>query len=117
MNYIIDPMFFYLADICETIKIISLVLLILSGVALIFMAFFIFNEYAYYDEDDKEYKLLKKWTKIAGIVLAISLTLLLLVPREATLYKMQLAKLTTVENVDKTFEYIDKAVDKILEQK
>lgn len=49
--------------------------------------------------------------------MTISLTLLLFVPSEETLYKMQLAKLTTVENVDKTFEYIDKAVDKILEQK
>ena len=116
MNYIIDPMFFYLADICETIKIISLVLLILSGAALIFMAFFIFEECSYCN-NDREYKLLKRWTKIASIVLAISLTLLLLVPSEETLYKMQLAKLTTVENVDKTFEYIDKAVDKILEQK
>lgn len=117
MNYIINPMFFYLANICETIKVISLVLFIVSGVALIFMAFFIFNEYAYCDEDDKEYKLLKKWTKIVGIALTISLTLLLFVPSEETLYKMQLAKLTTIENVDKTFEYIDKAVDKILEQK
>lgn len=117
MNYIIDPMFFYLANICETIKIISLVLLILSGAALIFMAFFIFEEYSCYGEDDEDYKLLKKWTKIAGIVLTISLTLLLFVPSEEILYKMQLAKLTTVENVDKTFEYIDKAVDKILEQK
>lgn len=79
--------------------------------------FFIFEEYSCYGEDDEDYKLLKKWTKIAGIVLAISLTLLLFVPSEETLYKMQLAKLTTVENVDKTFEYIDKAVDKILEQK
>ena len=117
MNYIIDPMFFYLANICETIKFISLVLFTVSGVALIFMAFFIFDGYSYHDKDSKEYQLLKKWTKIAGIVLAISLTLLLFVPREETLYKMQLAKLTTVENVDKTFEYIDKAVDKILEQK
>lgn len=117
MNYIIDPMFFYLAGICETTKIISLVLFMVSGVALIFMAFFTFNEYACYGEDDEDYKLLKKWTKIAGIVLAISLTLLLFVPSEETLYKMQLAKLTTTENVDKIFEYIDKAVDKILEQK
>lgn len=116
MNYIIDPKFFYLADICETIKAISFVLSIVSGGILIFMAFLIYDEYSYYS-NDSEYKLLKKWTKIAGIVLAISLTLLLFVPREATLYKMQLAKLTTVENVDKTFEYIDKAVDKILEQK
>lgn len=63
MNYIINPMFFYLANICETIKVISLVLFIVSGVALIFMAFFIFNEYAYCDEDDKEYKLLKNGRK------------------------------------------------------
>ncbi len=116
MNYIIDPMFFYLADICETIKTISFVLSIVSGGALIFMTFLIYDECLYYNNDG-EYKLLKKWTKIAGIILAISLTLLLFVPREATLYKMQLAKLTTIENVDKTFEYIDKAVDKILEQK
>lgn len=116
MNYIINPMFFYLADICETIKVLSFILSLVSGAALIFMAFLIYEECSYCN-NDSEYKLLKRWIKIAGIVLAISLTLLLLVPREATLYKMQLAKLTTVENVDKTFEYIDKAVDKILEQK
>lgn len=116
MNYIINPMFFYLADICETIKVLSFILSLVSGAALIFMAFLIYDECSYCN-NDSEYKLLKRWTKIAGIILAISLTLLLLVPREATLYKMQLAKLTTVENVDKTFEYINKAVDKILEQK
>ena len=110
-------MFFYLAGICETIKAISIVLLLVSGVALIVIAFLIFEESSYHYEDSEDYKLLKKWAKIVGIVLTISLILLLFVPSEETLYKMQLAKLTTVENVDKTFEYIDKAVDKILEQK
>lgn len=114
MNYIIDPMFFYLADISEAIKFIALILSTVAGAIVI--AFSIkFHESDYATSEEK--RKLRRIIKIASFALVVSLTLFLLVPTKETLYKMQLAKLTTVENVDKTFEYIDKAVDKILEQK
>ena len=74
-----------------------------------------FNESDYATSEEK--RKLRRIIKIASFALVVNLTLFLLAPTKETLYKMQLAKLTTVENVDKTFEYIDKAVDKILEQK
>lgn len=113
MNYIINPSFFYLADICKTVKILSVILSVASFLVLIFVAIAKYNEYLY----QENYKIPKKWIKMASIILAICLVLLLFVPRETTLYKMQLSKLSTVENIDKTFKYIDKAVDKILKQK
>lgn len=116
MNPIINPMFYYLVDICKTIRVLSLAFFLESGVVLIFMSIFTFGEYPYYNEEIKKYKYMRERMRTATIVMAISITLLLFVPSQATLYKMKLAKQTTVENVDKTLEHIDKAVDKILKK-
>ena len=115
MNYIIDPMFFYLADISEAMKFIALILSTVAAATVIAFSIIKFNESDYAMSEEK--RKLRRIIKIASFALVVSLTLFLLAPTKETLYKMQLAKLTTVENVDKTFEYIDKAVNKILEQK
>lgn len=104
MAYFIHPILFYLAEIGETIKGLSLLfgLLALSGSFL----YFIFKDD---DEDDENLKKSKFFAVIGAVLLAIST----LIPAKATCIEMIIASKITNENITSSKEEIRKFIDYI----
>ena len=127
MDYIINPWWFYLAQVCDTSKII---LAILGVIPLVFGAVFWICEYAEmkdscnnddcfqyhdckadYNRSKKQLKLYKCMTIFGAVMLAISI----LLPKEETLIKMQVAKFGTYPNAEKVLEVIDDKTDALID--
>ena len=131
MTYYINPIWFYLMDVCNWFKGISIIILCISIIALIVEIVGWLNDYT--DEFDgyvfgkniKEIpqcvKFIKKIFISTVITLIISLTLSIAIPTSETITKMLIASVITVENVNEakkdTKELVDYIFEKISEVK
>lgn len=126
MTYYINPIWFYLMDICDWFKGISIVILIISVVALIIETAGWMNDYMdefggyIFGKDIKEIpqcvKFIKKLFISTIIIFIVSLILSIAVPTSKTITKMLVASVITVENVNEAKEDTKELVDYIFEK-
>lgn len=126
MTYYINPIWFYLMDICDCLKVISIVILGISIVALIVEFVNWINDYTdefgdyIFGKDIKQIpqcvKLIKKLFISTVIIFIISLLLSITVPTSKTITKMLIASVVTVENVNEAKEDTKELIDYIFEK-
>ena len=112
MSYYINPIWFYLCNVCDSIRI---TFLLIGGVSFFFST--VGSVVAYFDgfevDMSKELKTCKKVCVISGIVLFLGL----LTPSKQTCMEMMIASLVTHENVtevkSEVYEIVDYVVDKL----
>lgn len=113
MNYIVDPAIFYWISVLDSLKTVSIVLMIISIVcAFICVAMFCTNNDWWDEEDMTKFK---RFARVLTAVFAISVLLVVFVPSEKTMTEMLIAKFATVENANWTLETVKNAVDYIVE--
>lgn len=116
MNYIINPIWFYIIDVLENLKIIALGMTLVFGCALPVILYIYFEIRDDEDEWHKEIQELKKAMKFSIITLIVSFGVRVFVPSEETCYKMIVASTVTTENVNKAESVIKDSVDYIFEK-
>lgn len=116
---IINPWIFYLIDVLNSLKGISLTVIVIAILGLIGagVVTVIVKCESYCDDDSVRFvalsiKLLKKLL----IVLCISMGVYTVIPSEETIYKMLVAQCVTYENVDKATKTIKDGVDYIFKK-
>lgn len=112
MSYIINPWWFYIANVFDKLHIIAY----MGAIASVFsLGLIIFT----YDEMKKTFEVAKitKRMKQLGVLSIVFLTLTICIPSEQTMTKMMIANVLTTENIksgtDFTQDQIGKLVDKI----
>lgn len=111
---IINPMFFYLIQVCASVRIAMFIITagLVAAMLFVFCIALESNVFPIVNEDDE-----KEWAKakknINWLVTAALLTLAigLLIPNKETILLMQAAKLTTTDNVNAVFEALKAAID------
>lgn len=106
MNYIINPSWFYWANVLTALNIVCYVLAIISGIIL---AIVIIGSTIDLCFDD-----FKKMAVICAIVFTISVLGAIFIPTEETMLKIMIAKYATKENLNITVDGIKSAVDYIV---
>lgn len=120
MHYYINPWYFYLINVCESIKIVAFVYCIVSFLMFIIGGSIFFAQiefYNFYDRDieeiSKKYgKIIKKY--IASLI--FSLVLIMFVPSEEVCTKMLISSFVTEENVETAQETIKNTVDYVMDR-
>lgn len=118
MEPIIDPKLFYLCDVCESLDVVMVVLLI-AGVISIIAHIVIYCDNTYYNdgEFDGDIKKFMRGVYITAIVMVISLLGTIFVPSRKTIYQMIVFDNITENNIqagkEDIKELIDYTIDKI----
>lgn len=111
MTPIINPWLFYFVDFLVNLQDMCLLVLIVCGVA---MAFLAFTGFANEDEDKvKDNKKAKKRLLTISVPLLIVITF---IPTRETCYQMMIASQVTDENIQSAEDVIKKSVDYIFEK-
>ena len=110
MNYIINPIWFYVIDVLSEIDIVSAIFTVVSGlVSAIVTAIYITS----WDDDDV--KRIKPFLMPLWILFAVCVFVCILTPSRDTLIEMMIAKYATYDNAQWTIETIKSAVDYIVD--
>lgn len=104
---IINPMFFYMMHLADTIG----TALIVAGPVISFSSIFMFMAASEYWTSKETEKKLYKWGMRMIPLGIIILFIGLLIPDKETLLLMQAAKLATTDNVNAVFESLKAAMD------
>lgn len=122
MTYIINPWFFYFANLLDSFWTLASIVLFLAIVGTVgFGIWWVMEAYAsdFFVHDDNESpfaKFCKKMIKASVIATIISAVLMIVVPTEETVNKMMISSFVTKENVEKTKEEAKEIVDYITEK-
>ena len=122
MTYIINPWFFYFANLLDSFWTLASIVLFLAIVGTVgFGIWWVMEAYAsdFFVHDDNESpfaKFCKKMIKSSVITTIISAVLMIVVPTEETVNKMMISSFVTKENVEKTKEEAKEIVDYITEK-
>lgn len=109
MNYIINPVWFYLMFVVDALKTLSIICAVLCLMA--FAGFLLYSLVCYGEEETKARK-----TAIKFIHWCIVFTLLaVFVPNKSTLLQIMIAKYATYENADSAIQAIKSAADYVIE--
>ena len=117
MEYIINPWWFYLVSVLNTLHFMAVIgaglSIIACGVA---YAFYCDHVHDYVPDNGYTTKVINTVKKLC-IVFFLCVTLIIIVPTDATMNKMMIANVLTTENIkngtDFTQDQIGKLVDKI----
>lgn len=118
MEPIIDPKLFYLCDVCDSLAVVIVVLLI-AGVISIIAHVCIYYDSTFYNDGEfnGDIKKFKRGIYITVIVMVISLLGVIFVPSRKTIYQMIVFDNITENNIqagkDDIKELIDYTIDKI----
>ena len=122
MTYIINPWFFYFANLLDSFwTLVSIVLFLAIIGAVSFSVWWLMEAYNsdFFVHDDNESpfaKFCKKMIKSSVIATIISAVLMIVVPTEETVNKMMISSFVTKENVEKTKEEAKEIIDYIAEK-
>ena len=114
---IISPWVFYAIDLLTTFRAMFVISFVLSLAVLLVTSlfsivdFYCGNDTYLVDKNDPRYKSLRT----SSIILLISLIILILIPKESTIYKMLIANEITYERADEVVKMIDNKADAIVE--
>ena len=117
MTYYINPIWFYLMDICNNLQIVFTVLavvLAVIGIGFLIAIPCIISEG--HEEDSPEIKKVKKIFIKAFILCGIFVTLAVATPSKDALTKMLIASVVTQENVEKAKGDVKELVDYVVEK-
>ena len=106
--FIVNPWIFYLAEICDGLKIIAmLAVIIICTYMILRMSFHYAGDASHWW--DKNFK-------IAAIVGLLFLVLSVAIPSQNTCYKMIIASQVTAENLDKVEDTIERIADYVADK-
>lgn len=126
MTYIINPIWFYLMDVCNNLQTAFVVLAITTGLIgvgfLITLAVMLDSGYKFEDESDATLlKKIKKTFTTAFIFCGVFIVLGVATPSKEGITKMLIASVITQENIESvkgdTKELIDYITEKVIEIK
>ena len=118
MNYIINPMWFYWANVVDAMETTVLVVFAFSFACFIVSlcaTFYNFVEKESWSSNEKYYRYFKRIAIITGIISLIFAILLIFIPDKTTLITIMVAKFATYENAELTVDAIKSAVDYIVQ--
>ncbi len=118
---IINPWIFYLIDVLNGLKEVSVVVIFMTIIMLICIgiaALWFRSEDSFYrgEKNAGTIRALIQVLKKLSIVLCITTSVFVVTPSEETMYKMMVAQYVTYENVDKATESIKEGVDYIFKK-
>lgn len=118
---IINPWIFYLIDVLNGLKEVSVVVIFMTIIMLICIgiaALWFKSEDSFYHNENNAgtIKALIRVLKRLSIVLCVTTSVFVVTPSEETMYKMMVAQYVTYENVDKATESIKEGVDYIFKK-
>ena len=112
---IILPVFFYLLQVLDELKLVTIIFFSLS-VAIAFIIaiveFYTFLD----DEESKIISLFSKWLKRSLVATIISLVLLVFLPTKKTIIAMVIAKNITPQNIENAQNVIKSSIDYVFEK-
>ena len=108
MEPIINPWLIYIVDVASTIKIVSMIVMILGIVAVILFPIFA-------DVVDAQEETLVKYKKLLCVVIIIALLLLIFIPAKTTLLAMLVLQYTTPDNISLVQNNIVDFIQKVVE--
>lgn len=106
--FIVNPWIFYLAEICEGLK------LVVIFAVLIICIYLMIRMVGYYTDGRKHWW--DKNFKIMTIVGLLFLVLSVAIPSQDTCYKMIIASQVTAENLDKVEDTIERIADYVADK-
>lgn len=115
MEPVINPMVFWVAQICGGISTVALIIMFVLGVGLLVFGCAYLTGLGLEDIEPSVDKTIKKAFKAGIISLIISTVLYLLVPTEETIYTSTAASYITPENVDNFTEFVERGIDHVAE--
>lgn len=111
MAPLINPWLFYLVNFLGDLKDICSFVLIVCGVAMVFLTF-----NGFIDEDEEKLKTNKK-TKMRLLVVSVSMLIAIaFIPAKETCYQMMIASQVTDDNIQSAEDVIKNSVDYIFEK-
>ena len=115
MDYIINPLWFYVANVCGALNFVAIILASFTGVGAI-ASFLLVADNSY----DEEYtKKAIGYSKVMIGMFVTSLLLFVFIPSDKTVKEMAIANVMTKQNIqsatDFTQDQIGKIIDKIAE--
>lgn len=118
MDYIINPLWFYAANVCGALNFIALILAFLTGVGAI-ASFLLVADNADNSDDEEYTKKAIGYSKVMIGMFVTSLLLFVFIPSDKTIKEMAIANVMTKQNIqsatDFTQDQIGKIIDKIAE--
>nr|WP_297936689.1 hypothetical protein [uncultured Lachnoclostridium sp.] len=114
MNYIINPIWFYVIEVLQNIRMICFVSLLIISIYSVGSYLLCFDEFEenIVEKLEKNKCILKKNI----VIFILLLSVLSILPKEETCYKMMVASQVTDENVSKAEDIIKDSVDYIFEK-
>lgn len=119
---VINPIWFYLCDVFNIVKIFANIVAVLVGIVWLFTyvsGWYLTTMNASFGEKDVDYKeglALKSTAKKLLIPFIVAFALTIFVPSEKTVYKMMVANLATYENIDIAADTIEEAFDHVIDK-
>lgn len=108
---IVNPLFFYLMDICNGVSIAAGTIMITVGIGLLFALInVVFNDSIWERAAEAFNSIFHKMI----IVFVLSVVVFIFVPSESALLMMQAATLATADNVNAVFEALKSAIDYVV---
>lgn len=112
MEPLINPIIFWIAQICGGISSTALIIMSVLGIGLFAFGFCYLINLGFEELEPS----IKKAFKVGIIGLIISAVLYLFVPTKETIYTSIAASYITPENVDSFTEFIERGIDHVAEQ-
>lgn len=114
MTYYINPIWFYLMNVCENIDTLSFFIAFIFGVGTIITNVAIISNKI--DGDNEMVNLLTKYVKPFTVIAVIFIFLACVIPSKETCEEMMIASVVTHENVQQTKDDVKSIVDYVFDR-
>lgn len=116
MKPIINPLWFYLIDVVDSLQIVVDIILILSCIALAIVSLIMFFEYSELYLEEQEKQAYFKYLKITLKVIIPCIIITSFTPSSDTIYKMIIADNITPHNIEVVGDAVEGGIDYIFEK-
>lgn len=111
MTYVINPLWFYIADLVDSLVVATFVISICVLIVIIMISVDLAEELHNYTSD--QIQSMMKCRRILAVVGIVLMLFTVALPSKDTIYKMMIAKAVTYENIEKGDKYIEKRLEQI----
>jgi len=116
MTYYINPIWFYLIDVCGGLKVLCLVVGIFALIVSLVYLVYGMDELKDYEGYEEEWEKCSKLSKKLIIIFSFVVALGLFLPKESTCVKMMVSSVITKENVEVATEDVKELVDYVVDK-